>query len=493
MLQIFRDKSQSTFIQAIVLVIALVFIFWGVGANMMDSREAALVVNNDEISFQTYQRLYDKLLSGYRQQFGGSIPDGLLKSLRLSDQVKNQLIQEALLRQGAAEMGLLVSAPEIQKHIQEMMQFQENDSFNLEKYKAILASNRLTPHKFEISQGVDMLSSKGIKAISNFATIVTDAEINDIYQQAKESIRLNFVKISPSDFLDRVEVDEEALALWFEKNKEKYKTAPEVKLRFLSFPYSPQPATASPEASPNKAAIFQQANNAYEGIISAGSLQEYASKNPQAAVLETDFFAQGTAPPNLDGSPLVQETAFSLKAGELSSLIESPSGYTILFAEAIQEPMVPELSAVHDRVSEDYRIEQSRYLARKKAAEMLTALQSGTAFSKLAKTEGLNTREASLSRTSSGADSNGFPPSLLGDIFSLSSKNPLPKEAAKVGEDFFLYQFLQRTLPDRDSLTPEDMAKYKEQLLSAKRERILISWIRHQEKSADIFTNKTIK
>jgi len=194
MLQIFRDKSQSTFIQAIVLVIALVFIFWGVGANMMDTREAAIVVNDQEISYQEYQRTYDQLLSGYRQQFGGSVPEELLKSLGLSEQVKNQLIQQVLLRQGAEAMGLLVSAPEVQRNIQEMVQFQENNSFNIEKYKTLLASNRLTPHKYETSQRIDMLSAKGVQAIGSFATTVTDAEINDLYQQAKETVTLDLFK-----------------------------------------------------------------------------------------------------------------------------------------------------------------------------------------------------------------------------------------------------------------------------------------------------------
>ncbi len=118
MLQIFRDKAQSTFIQAIVLVIALVFIFWGVGTNMMGSREAAIVVNDEEISFQDYREVYDQLLSSYRQQFGGSIPEELLQTLGLSQQAKNQLIQGALLRQGATDMGLMASAPEVQRRIQ---------------------------------------------------------------------------------------------------------------------------------------------------------------------------------------------------------------------------------------------------------------------------------------------------------------------------------------------------------------------------------------
>ena len=200
MLQIFRDKSQSMFIQGVVLIIALVFIFWGVGANMMDSRQAAIVVNDEEISFEEYQRVYDKLLSGYRQQFGGSVPEGLLKNLGLSEQAKTQLIQQALLRQGAAAMGLLVSEPEVQRNIQEMVQFQENGAFNMEKYKTILSSNRLTPHKYEASMRYDTLSSKGVQAIGSFSTTVTDAEINDLFQQVNESVSIRFAKIVPTDF-----------------------------------------------------------------------------------------------------------------------------------------------------------------------------------------------------------------------------------------------------------------------------------------------------
>ena len=55
MLQILRNKAQSTFIQVIVVIIALVFIFWGVGTNMLNTREVALTVNDEEITFQQFQ------------------------------------------------------------------------------------------------------------------------------------------------------------------------------------------------------------------------------------------------------------------------------------------------------------------------------------------------------------------------------------------------------------------------------------------------------
>ncbi len=498
MLQIFRDKSQSTFIQAIVLVIVLVFVFWGVGANMMDSRDAAIVVNDEEISFQEYQRTYDQLLSTYRQQFGGSIPEELLKNLGLSGQVKNQLIQQVLLRQGAASMGLLVSAPEVQRNIEKMPEFQENENFNIEKYKVLLASNRLTPHKYENSKRVDMLSTKGVQAIGNFATTITDAEINDLYQQTKESVQLQFVKISPSQFTDKVNIEEEKLAAWFDQNKKNYKTDPKVRLKFLSFPYEPKgEAEATVESTEPgnetmRATVFQKANTAYEGIISAGSLNEYARLHPEAVIQETDFFSHLTPPDNMDKSPSVQNTAFSLKEGELSSLIESPAGYSILYAEAIQAPEIPALDSVRDKVTADYKADQAKTLAREKSEEILTALKGGTPFSEIGETNKIELQEASITRSSTGSETNDFPPSLLMNVFSLSDNTPFPDEPATVGDDIYLYQFTGRNLPDPASMTEDEKKQYRTQILSAKQERLIVAWIRHQEGTAEIFSNKNL-
>ena len=486
MLQIFRDKAQSTFIQAVVLIIVLVFVFWGVGANMMDSRQSAIVVNGEDISFQQYQRAYDQLLSSYRQQFGGSIPEALMKSLGLARQVKTQLIQQALLRQGAQAMGLRVSGPEVQRHIQEMVQFRENGAFSMEKYKATLQSNRLTPHKFEASMRYDALSDKGVQAIGDFATTATDAEIADLYQQARESISLNFTVINPTSFIEQVTVNDEALQTWYEKNKEKYKTAPQIKLKFLSFSYDKENANSKP-------ATFKKANQAYEGIISAGSLQEFAKQHPESTILATDYFPQSNPPANIDKDPAIQQTAFALKAGELSSLLESPTGYSILFAEAVQAPKIPDLEAVKTEATADYRAEKAKVLAKKKSEEILSTLKEKGDFKTLATSNKLELKEATLSRGSLAEQSNGFPQVLIQKVFGLSSANALPEAPAKVGELFYLYQFTKRTLPEADAVTAEEKEQIKTQIINNKQERLLIAWIRHQEREADIFTNKNLE
>ena len=96
MLQILRKKAQSTFIQIIVVVIALVFIFWGVGANLNGDRQAALVVNGEEITFQEFQQSYDRAYQRLSDQFGGNVPKGLAETFGVKQQVINQLIQTSI-------------------------------------------------------------------------------------------------------------------------------------------------------------------------------------------------------------------------------------------------------------------------------------------------------------------------------------------------------------------------------------------------------------
>ncbi len=529
-------------------------------------------------------------------------------------------------------MGVLASGPEIQRQIQEMVQFQENGSFNMDKYKSLLKSNRLTPHKFEANMRYEMLSGKGVTAIGDFSTIVTDTEIMDRFHQEKETVSVLFTKINPSDFTDKVTLEDEQITAWFAKNSNNYKTAAKVKLRFLFFPYKGeaanlsiseeqiearyqenlsryqepekrhakhillkadensssethasqlakaediltkakggddfsdlaktysegpskdkggdlgsftrgqmvkpfddavftmqagaisevvktrfgyhiillqtiQPAATRPLADVRAAlltelqsemarpVVFKKANDAYEGIIAAGSLNGYESGSPDTAVLETEFFDRSAVPENMDNAPTVLTAAFSLKQGELSSLIESPNGYSVLYAEALEAPTVPELDSVLEKVTKAYKAEQAKTLAREQAESLLETLQAGTAFAEAVDAVGGKTEEASIHRNATAAEANGFPSSLIAELFTRSSSNPFPEKIATVGQDFMVYQFTERKLPKIEELTDTERELYQKEILSGKQDRLLMAWIRHQEDNADIFTNKNL-
>lgn len=238
MLEILRKKAQSPVLQAIVVIIVLVFIFWGVGTNNNNGGgQSVASVNGEPILYPDYQQAYDRAVTNLREQFGGTIPKGLLDNFDLRNQVLDQLIQTTLLRQGGKAAGSLVSNDEVMDAIKEMEAFRENDVFNMEQYKAILTGSRTTPTAFEESMRQNILTNKITDEIGRFAKVV-DSEIAELFNYENEEIKLEYVSLNADDFKDKVELNEDSIIAFHEENRENYKTAEQIKLKYLAFPFS---------------------------------------------------------------------------------------------------------------------------------------------------------------------------------------------------------------------------------------------------------------
>lgn len=403
MLQILRKKAQSTFIQIIVVVIALVFIFWGVGTNMLNDRQSAIVVNGEEISFQQFQQAYDAAYERLSDQFGGNVPKGLAETFGVKQQVINQLIQTALLRQGAADMGIVVSGEDIQNVIKNMTQFQENGIFSMDRYKSVLAVNRMAPTKFEQTLHVDRLSELGVRDIGSFASIATQYEIKDIYGQINEKIELEYVKLSPDDFSDQVELNDALLSAWFETVKDNYKTAPESKVDYLTFTYDeigskvqidsekieeyyqnnsktyqePEMRHArhilfkassadSTELHKEKAAKAEEVLKlAQESNDFAELAREYSEGPSRESGGDLGFFPAGSMVPEFD------RAIVALQPGEISPVVKTQFGYHIILLEGIKPAVTKPLSEVTEEITK---------ILQRKEAESLTFQLANSAY-----------------------------------------------------------------------------------------------------------------
>ena len=83
MLSLMRRKAGSWMIKVILGAIVVVFVFWGVGSFRDDKAGSIASVNGDPISVEEYRNTYNNLLEVYRQNYGNSLNDELLKALGL--------------------------------------------------------------------------------------------------------------------------------------------------------------------------------------------------------------------------------------------------------------------------------------------------------------------------------------------------------------------------------------------------------------------------
>ncbi|KPK21764.1 MAG: hypothetical protein AMK69_21045, partial [Nitrospira bacterium SG8_3] len=83
MLSLMRKHAGSWLIKAILGVIVVVFIFWGVGSYRAQRGNRVAVVNGATISLEAFRSAYNQLMEQYRKQFGNALDEKLLKTLDL--------------------------------------------------------------------------------------------------------------------------------------------------------------------------------------------------------------------------------------------------------------------------------------------------------------------------------------------------------------------------------------------------------------------------
>ena len=626
MLDFMRRKAQSTYIQATILIIILVFVFWGVGTSQKGGPDAIATVNGQSISAQEYQRNYNQTIGRYQEQFGGTLPAGLLEALNLKQQVLNQMIQELVMQQGAKEAGLIVGSDEVRKVIQNMDAFREEGIFKLDRYKKLLASSKMTTTDFENNVRNDLLQTKILAHLSRFGRI-SDSELKDRFAFDNDQLKLEYVVFSADGFRSSGPVAEEELNLFFEGSKQAYLTEPQVKLRYITFlneqaltttqlsdqeieqyynlnpdkfstpeqrqarhillrsdpkdsgelqaakrkkletilalakagkdfsqlakehsedasgknggdlgffskgqmvpPFADaafalkegeissivetqfglhliklekiKPAQVTTLAAARgqistelktqrgKELTFQLANQAYEGIIQAGSLDKYAA-GAATPVQTTDYFTQANPPSAVAGQPALLKTIFSLKKGELSSLLEVKGGYAIVFLDEVKEPQVPPLAEVRARVEKDFLNDQA--LAKAKAAAVALLAQAKKEGSLVAEAEKTKSRvqETSFFTRSQQATS-GLPAPVAAQGLKLSGASPYPAEVAENGPTFYVLHFKEIKPAGEEAFAGQKEA-LRTMLTQEKQMQVMGAWLAYLQSRAKITTDK---
>ena len=237
-----------------------------------------------------------------------------------------------------------------------------------------------------------------------------------------------------------------------------------------------------------KGYTFKEASQAYEDIIRSGSLKNYSEQGKEK-VMESGYFTESAPPGPPISDPKILQTAFSLKKGELSSLVESKDGYAILFVEDIRKPDVPELQDVREQVVKDYKEAKSIELARQKATEILQDAREKKGLGQVASNEQL--QETGFIKRNDTKGVEGLPVQVSRKAFDLSLKNPYPEEPFVQPDSFIVYELLERRTGG-NVLDDQQRQQIEGQLLATDREVLLQAWLTCMQDRADIWINEQL-
>ena len=113
-------------------------------------------------------------------------------------------------------------------------------------------------------------------------------------------------------------------------------------------------------------------------------------------VQESGFFARDEPVMGLGPAPEATSRAFEMKPGDVSASVRVSRGFVFEALVAKQDPYVPKLDEVKERVRDEVIKEKARTLSKQKAVEMAARLKSAPDFDKAAKAAGVEAKTTEL-------------------------------------------------------------------------------------------------
>lgn len=149
-------------------------------------------VGRDRISADDYFQGLRQRLEAMEKQFG-SLNANLIRQLNIPEQTLEQLIQQKLLLQIAAGMGLRATNQEVRERIVSYPVFQRDGRFvGFQEYKQILDYNRIPLSEFEKGLRQDVLINKAVRVLTA-GIAVTEKEVWESYRKQNETAKIEYL------------------------------------------------------------------------------------------------------------------------------------------------------------------------------------------------------------------------------------------------------------------------------------------------------------
>ena len=224
-----------------------------------------------------------------------------------------------------------------------------------------------------------------------------------------------------------------------------------------------------------------------EKQISKPADLDKAAKAQGLAVQESGFFARDEPILGLGPSPEAANRAFEMKQGDVAGPLRASRGFVFETLVAKQDPYVPKVDEVKDRVRDEVIKQKARAASRQKAAEIAARLKAAPDFEKAAKAAGLEAKTTDLIAKDTPIPDLGAAPAVEDAAFKLAVgavSDPIPTDNGTA-----VIKVLEKK-----EVTPEEWAtskdRFRDELLSERRNRFFSAYMVKAKQKMKIEVNR---
>ena len=381
MLQQIRDRITGKFALAILALIALPFVFFGINYNFIGLGYAAKV-NGEEVSVVAFESAYRNQLLSLAEQ-GTEIPTELRSLVR--DGVLDSLIRERLVEQYIGTAKYEVADNLVTEFIQRQGTWQVDGQFSREAYYLWLEQQALTPAVFEASQRQGLKQNqlqRGVAATAfvtpseyrrylnlygeqrqvsiaefDIAALTASVEVSEddvkaYYDerpegfQSPESVDLAYVELDRGALAGNIELTEDELQEYYEGESERFRQEEQRQARHILIPFGDDEAAAEQQA----AALAARANAGEPFEDLARQYSKDSGSAPNGGDL--GMLLREQYPPALG------DALYSMEKGDIEGPIRTTFGFHIVRLDELRAGGPLPLAEIRGELERELRLEE---------------------------------------------------------------------------------------------------------------------------------------
>ena len=393
MLQTIRDKFTGWI--AIVFIgllsMTLVISFGNMDQTPLQD-DVVITVNGEEITLFEFQEEFSNKLVEFQDVLGDEVPEVLEQTIKES--AAEDLIIRRLLLDYLSNSGYRVSPEYVAELIRTNETFLLGGVFDIENYKAILASQGVTIEQFENDLRLQLEINQLRRGLIETAFItnteftqfielqmqertgqlltidssrfmdqveINPAEVSDYYEsnldlfQSNEEVDVEYLEITIEDVAQQVEFSADDLRDYYENNLDRFVTNEERKSSHILI------AIDDDTTDEQAAELIEEIQSKLDTEAFEDLAKEY-SDDPGSAAVGGDL---GWAEPGLF-VPEFESALFSMNVGEISAPVKTDFGYHLIRMDDIK---TGQQQAFED-IEYELELEYSRLLAEEELFEL---------------------------------------------------------------------------------------------------------------------------